>query len=453
MEKKYDVFISCKSEDYGYAGEVYNFLNSNGIRTFLASKELRKMGDSEYRNAIVQALESAYHLIIFASKPEYVESKWVFYEWDTFVNAKLNGRIDGQIMTILKGVETNALRLDLIKYESFNFESYKDRLLHYVETPDSRRKKEEQKRQEESLRQQAAIEAQKRIEKERQARIREEEYNKALAEAHRKEERIRRNAEEKAKKEEESKTDERICVSTSYEKDVDSDHFSNSYDDELSEDWYKTHRRWIWIVGSVVLILLSIVYFQTCDNWTDSNLSPTDSIAQTDTLNLSSNDVTESETNKQKGKRDNSNLSNRTFYSKVALVQTDISIPDLPEETDQMGENKKNSLSTDDKKIYNVVEQMPTFPGGEAALLKYVNTHIKYPEVAIKNKIQGKVILRFVIEKDGTVNDVNVTNSLSKECDEEAIRVVKSLPRFIPGKQDGKTVRAYYTLPIRFMIQ
>lgn len=192
MEKKYDVFMSCKSEDYEYAEEVYNFLNSNGVRTFLASKELRKMGDSEYRNAIMQALESAYHLIIFASKPEYVESKWVFYEWDTFVNAKLNGRKDGQIMTILKGVETNALRLDLIKYESFTYGNYKERILPYVETPESQRVKKLQKQQEDTFRQQAAIKAQRRIEEERQARIREEEYKKALVETTRREREVQR---------------------------------------------------------------------------------------------------------------------------------------------------------------------------------------------------------------------------------------------------------------------
>lgn len=206
MEKKYDVFISCKSEDYGYAEEVYNFLNSNGIHTFLASKELRKMGDSEYRNAIMQALDSAYHLIIFASKPEYVESKWVFYEWDTFVNAKLNGRKDGQIMTILKGFNISKLRLDLIKYESFAYGNYKERILPYVETPESQRVKELQKQQEDTFRQQAAIEAQRRIKEEKQARIREEEYKKALAEAQRKEEeRIRKEAEEMARKEKEAK--------------------------------------------------------------------------------------------------------------------------------------------------------------------------------------------------------------------------------------------------------
>lgn len=143
MEKKYDVFISCKSEDYGYAEEVYNFLNSNGIRTFLASKELRKLGESEYREAIVCAIESSYHLIIFASKAQYTLSKWVKYEWDLFVSAKLDGRKDGQIMTILKGFNTTELRSDLIIYESFTFVNYKERLLSYVETPEYLARKEE----------------------------------------------------------------------------------------------------------------------------------------------------------------------------------------------------------------------------------------------------------------------------------------------------------------------
>lgn len=217
MEKKYDVFISCKSEDYGYAEEVYNFLNSNGIQTFLASKELRKMGDSEYRKAIMQALESAYHLIIFASNPGYIESKWVFYEWDTFVNAKLNGRKDGQIMTILKGFNTDKLRLDLIKYESFTFEKYKERLLFYVETPESRRVKEEQKRQEELFRRQAAIEARKQIEEEKRARIREEEYQKALAETRRNE------------------TEERICEESK----------ARVHDSEIDLEWLSSKRNHI----------------------------------------------------------------------------------------------------------------------------------------------------------------------------------------------------------------
>ncbi len=138
--KDYDVFISCKSEDYVYAEEIYDYLVANGFNAFLASKELRKLGDSEYRKAITSALRSAYHLIIFASKAEYIESKWVYYEWDMFVNAKLNGFKDGNIFTILKDVPVREISMDLWKYESMTLDNYKDTLLGYVETPEHREK-------------------------------------------------------------------------------------------------------------------------------------------------------------------------------------------------------------------------------------------------------------------------------------------------------------------------
>ena len=102
---------------------------------------------------------------------------------------------------------------------------------------------------------------------------------------------------------------------------------------------------------------------------------------------------------------------------------------------------------------FKSVEQMPSFPGGEAALLKYVNTHIKYPAIAQEQEISGVVVLRFVVKEDGSVGEVIVQKSLEKHCDEEAVRVVKSLPRFIPGKQQGKAVRVWYTLPVRYVIQ
>lgn len=107
----------------------------------------------------------------------------------------------------------------------------------------------------------------------------------------------------------------------------------------------------------------------------------------------------------------------------------------------------------EEAKVYQVVEQMPTFPGGEAALLKYVATHVKYPSIAQEQQISGQVILRFVVKEDGSVGDVIVQKSLERHCDDEAVRVVKSLPRFIPGKQQGKAVRVWYTLPVRFTLQ
>ena len=103
--------------------------------------------------------------------------------------------------------------------------------------------------------------------------------------------------------------------------------------------------------------------------------------------------------------------------------------------------------------VYNVVEQMPQFPGGEAALLKYVATHLKYPAIAQEQEISGVVTLRFVVLEDGSVGDVIIMKSLEKHCDEEAKRVVKSLRRFIPGKQQGKAVRVWYTLPVRYVLQ
>lgn len=144
---EYDVFISCKSEDYIYAEEIYNFLRDNGFNVFLANKELRGLSDSEYRRAISQALKSTYHLIVFASKPEYVDSTWVYYEWDWFLVAKLKGKKSGQLLSILKDVSIDDVNADLWKYESKTFLDYKDSLLSYVETPEHHRREEEKKRE------------------------------------------------------------------------------------------------------------------------------------------------------------------------------------------------------------------------------------------------------------------------------------------------------------------
>ena len=148
---QYDVFISCKSEDYKYAEEIYEFLEANGIHTFLASKELRTLGESEYRRAISAAMKSTYHMIVFASNAEYVDSTWVYYEWDMFINAKLKGFKSGQIVTVLKDIDVNDVNLDLWKYESFTFENYKEKLLSYMETPASLERKEEVRKKNEEL--------------------------------------------------------------------------------------------------------------------------------------------------------------------------------------------------------------------------------------------------------------------------------------------------------------
>ena len=104
------------------------------------------------------------------------------------------------------------------------------------------------------------------------------------------------------------------------------------------------------------------------------------------------------------------------------------------------------------QEVHTIVEQMPVFPGGEAALLAYLAQHLKYPAQAIRDRVQGIVLLRFVVLENGRVGQVQTIKSLEPHCDAEAKRVVKSLPRFIPGRQGGKAVRVWYTLPIRFQL-
>jgi len=105
------------------------------------------------------------------------------------------------------------------------------------------------------------------------------------------------------------------------------------------------------------------------------------------------------------------------------------------------------------EKIFTAVEESPKFPGGDAELYKWLSKNIRYPEMAAQNNIQGRVTVQFVVEKDGSVGEVKVVRGKDPDLDKEAMRVVKSLPKFIPGKMNGQSVRVWYTLPIMFKLQ
>ena len=109
--------------------------------------------------------------------------------------------------------------------------------------------------------------------------------------------------------------------------------------------------------------------------------------------------------------------------------------------------------SAEEMQIFMVVESMPEYPGGEAALYKYLAENIKYPQMAKESGIQGRVFVTFVVERDGRVTDVRVLRGIGGGCDEEAIRVVESMPKWTPGKQRGKSVRVQYNLPVKFTLQ
>lgn len=104
-------------------------------------------------------------------------------------------------------------------------------------------------------------------------------------------------------------------------------------------------------------------------------------------------------------------------------------------------------------KVFDVVEEMPSFPGGQAALMSFLSSNIKYPVVAQENGVQGRVIVGFVVERDGSITDVKVMRSVDPSLDREAQRVVRAMPRWKPGKQNGSAVRVKYTVPVVFRLQ
>ncbi len=107
----------------------------------------------------------------------------------------------------------------------------------------------------------------------------------------------------------------------------------------------------------------------------------------------------------------------------------------------------------EEEQIFTIVEEMPSFPGGEAELFKYLGKNIKYPQMATDAGISGVVYVTFVVDKEGKIRDVKVLRGIGGGCDEEAVRVVKSMPTWKAGKQRGKAVTVQYNLPIRFTLR
>lgn len=145
---------------------------------------------------------------------------------------------------------------------------------------------------------------------------------------------------------------------------------------------------------------------------------------------------------------------NTTDDTEAALNESSQSENDTQTESSVTDENENTSESSVvDNKVYSVVEQMPNFPGGEAALLEYISANLKYPQSALEQGTQGTVMLRFVVTGTGDIGEVQILKGLDPDCDNEAKRVVKSLPKFNPGMQQGRPVSVWYTTPVRFVIE
>lgn len=187
-------------------------------------------------------------------------------------------------------------------------------------------------------------------------------------------------------------------------------------------------------------------------------------------------------------KYDNAGVSDATFEEEIVPVTTQPDVPPPPpppppaaiEELTIVDDSKDvkdvEIISTEDdskkaqqvvvftppaveeedpaeNQIFTIVEQKPEFPGGEAALLSWIGKNIKYPVVAAENGIQGRVVCKFVVNKDGKVGNVEVIRSVDPSLDKEAIRVLSQLPPFKPGMQRGKPVRVFYIVPVMFRLQ
>lgn len=114
---------------------------------------------------------------------------------------------------------------------------------------------------------------------------------------------------------------------------------------------------------------------------------------------------------------------------------------------------QKTVVSQSKQNVYDVVEQMPEFPGGMPAMIEFLQTNLNYPKDAKKQKVGGRVLVMFVVETDGSMSNVRVAKKIFPSLDAEALRVVKAMPKWNPGKEKGKPVRVNYTLPIVFSLK
>ena len=181
-----------------------------------------------------------------------------------------------------------------------------------------------------------------------------------------------------------------------------------------------------WKYGVAVAVVLLGIYF--CSNW---NSSPS---------SLQSDDVVDTQ-----GNQTATASPVQSSNSSSQQTQNVTSYPTANE--------KLSTVSVESRKVFTVVEQMPSFPGGDAALMSYLANNIHYPTVAAENGVQGRVVVGFVVERDGSITDVRILRGVDPSLDREAMRVVKSMPRWTPGKQNGSAVRVKYQVPIAFRLQ
>jgi protein TonB len=152
--------------------------------------------------------------------------------------------------------------------------------------------------------------------------------------------------------------------------------------------------------------------------------------------------------------RGTDDITKPTEQTHQEVVQTIVEPPKEEKKEEPKPEPKKEEPKPEKEEVFSSAAHMPSYPGGDAALMKYLSDHLRYPETAASNNIQGKVIVQFVVTKTGKIGEVKVARSVDKDLDREAVRVCKSLPAFSPGRNAvGDPVNVWYTLPVTFKLQ
>ena len=242
-------------------------------------------------------------------------------------------------------------------------------------------------------------------------------------------------------------------------------------EDEAEEG--NTSKKYYWIAIIVLIIGCLIYAYSQCSSNGYYNNSPNGYYLETDSVSDTINSYQEepadtsakviskeeSSSNMKQEEKQPSNAGARessTAEEVVEVSQEENKITQRePDPVEQLQENPTKIRRTEfrnDDEVFVSVEQMPQFPGGDAALMKYLKNNINYPQVAMENGVQGRVIVQFVVTKNGTVGEVKVIRSVDSALDNEAVRLCKSLPKFIPGKMNDQAVNVWYTLPITFKL-
>lgn len=145
----------------------------------------------------------------------------------------------------------------------------------------------------------------------------------------------------------------------------------------------------------------------------------------------------------------------KLLFTTLLLLTASLNYAQVQHESDTVALTNVKEIAAPgiDTTIYNNVEKMPTFPGGEFKMYEFLAMNIRYPQRARQDGYSGTVYVRFIVEPDGTITNIEVAKGVGGGCSEEAVRVVKMMPNWIPGEAFGKKVRVTYTLPINFRLQ